>query len=734
MSLTKSDISRLSVLISSLHDSKLREVMENIVSKIPILETSKMPRPGTEFLEKNVEEKLLLKLISEHLNSSDDSSDENEEDSKSNEDDEIDEEDYEDEPSEDEPSDEEDSESSEDDQNDDEKDLEDVDYKEKKKMLKLIEHYSKPISDREFDDLVEKYEAKFGKYSKIGARGDRNVVALEYFMGSLDKKKTQKDIDLWVKSLGKISGKFLVDDKVDGVSCLYIKRGTSIMLRKRGDEATGTDLTYLVPYLNLPEINVDIDVRMELVIRKDIFEKKYSKKYSNARSMVAGVTNSKHFETSEVYDITPVAYQVLTDLKYQDKKSDQLKLLSDLGFTIPNPVGMKKLDVGELQEILFERESEAPYNVDGLVITSDEKYELTTRDNPKHACAFKGITETKITTVTHIEWKPSKNGAFKPIVHFDSVYLSEGNLSRVSGHNAATIVARGIGKGAKIEIVRSGKVIPYIRDVISRVEPEFPDEPYEWRGKDIVLIDGDVVDARVVKKNILFFFKTLEAKGISDKTIDKLYEEGYTSVAKIIRAKKNEISQIPSFGQRSAEIVSDTVAKSIENVEIVLLMTATGFFGTGFGKRKLRKIYDKYPDFLSWDASSKNRASLDSKLATVSVKTNQDSVLGGIKKFNEWLESVPEIKVKSRKSPSKTKVAIGGGNKYFEGKTFVFSGIRDKELEKYISDNGGNVGSGINKNTSVLVVKEKGNMTGKELKASEMKIPIVTIEEARSKM
>jgi hypothetical protein len=97
------------------------------------------------------------------------------------------------------------------------------------------------------------------------------------------------------------------------------------------------------------------------------------------------------------------------------------------------------------------------------------------------------MTESKITTVTHVEWNPSKNGVLKPIVHFDSVYLSEANLTKASGHNAEIVKNSGLGRGAKIEVVRSGGVIAYIKNVITPAEPEFPDEDYEWRGKDIIL-------------------------------------------------------------------------------------------------------------------------------------------------------------------------------------------------------------------------------------------------------
>lgn len=56
----------------------------------------------------------------------------------------------------------------------------------------------------------------------------------------------------------------------------------------------------------------------------------------------------------------------------------------------------------------------------------------------------------------------------------------------------------------------------------------------------------------------------------------------------------------------------------------------------------------------------------------------------------------------------------------------LFSGGKDKELMKYITDNGGELVSGISKSTSVLIMKDPTEETTKQKFAIKNGIRIVT--------
>jgi NAD-dependent DNA ligase len=91
-----------------------------------------------------------------------------------------------------------------------------------------------------------------------------------------------------------------------------------------------------------------------------------------------------------------------------------------------------------------------------------------------------------------------------------------------------------------------------------------------------------------------------------------------------------------------------------------------------------------------------------------------------IKTFKNWL--------KETKLTYKMKKVSPKNNKLKDIK-IVFSGFRDKELEKKIIDYGGIIGNTISKNTDYLIVKDINNESSKIVKAKDLGVKIITIEE-----
>ena len=67
---------------------------------------------------------------------------------------------------------------------------------------------------------------------------------------------------------------------------------------------------------------------------------------------------------------------------------------------------------------------------------------------------------------------------------------------RANGVNASNIVSNGIGKNARIQIIRSGDVIPNIFDVLEKTEVQMPTIKYTWgsSNKDIIAVDNSDTD------------------------------------------------------------------------------------------------------------------------------------------------------------------------------------------------------------------------------------------------
>ena len=97
----------------------------------------------------------------------------------------------------------------------------------------------------------------------------KNKVKLPYEMWSLDKEKTVKGV---TRRISKFPGNYVISAKADGISVLYDMENKK--LYSRGNGTYGQDLSFMIPYLGLPQFDMGLIIRGELIIKKDTFEKK----------------------------------------------------------------------------------------------------------------------------------------------------------------------------------------------------------------------------------------------------------------------------------------------------------------------------------------------------------------------------------------------------------------------------------------------------------------------------
>ena len=89
--------------------------------------------------------------------------------------------------------------------------------------------------------------------------------------------------------------------------------------------------------------------------------------------------------------------------------------------------------------------------------------------------------------------------------------------------------------------------------------------------------------------------------------------------------------------------------------------------------------------------------------------------------FFEFIKDIP-IEIKERVTVPKTSGDL-------DGLQFVFTGVRRKDLEDIIESRSGKIGGSVSKNTTHLVMKEKGSGSSKEKKAMDLGVKILTVEE-----
>lgn len=584
------------------------------------------------------------------------------------------------------------------------------------------------MSDNQYDILEDYMKKKYPKNSglgKIGAPVERNKVTLPYHMASMDKIKP--DTNALTQWKSKYTGPYVLSCKLDGVSGLYSTENGEKKLYTRGDGTVGQDISHFLPYLKLPNINNTV-VRGEFIMTKATFETKYKDHFANSRNLIAGTINRLNVNDI-IYDVKFVAYEVLVPSLCP---SEQMEYLEHNQFNTVRNMVRSDITNEFLSEVLVQWRKEYEYEIDGVIVTNDKIYPRK-KGNPDHSFAFKMVLSEQMaeTKVIDVHWTASKDGYLKPRVQIEPVYLSGVKIEYATGFNGAFIKNNRIGVGALINIIRSGDVIPYIKEVITPAdEGKMPSVPYIWNESQVdVLLEDKDNDAGVIEKNITGFFRGIEVDGLSEGNVKRIMEAGFDTVPKILRMKKEDFLTIEGFQAKMANKIHSGIETRIREVTLPGLMAASNMLGRGFSTKKISLILEEYPDILS---SSESLDVKKRKLAEVKGMASKtaDVFVDNIPRFLGFLQEIGlHGKVNIQAAPT---VVVHADHILYK-KSVVMSGTRDKELEAALAAVGASVGSAVSSKTFVVLTPDINSDSSKLVQARKLSIPIMTPTEFREK-
>ena len=582
------------------------------------------------------------------------------------------------------------------------------------------------LTDNEYDILKEYSEDKYPKnkvIKQIGAPiAEGKKVKLPYEMWSMDKiKPDTAHLDNWMK---KYSGPYVISGKLDGVSGLYSTEKGKKKLYTRGNGKVGQDISHLIPLLNLPQVD-NLVVRGEFIIPKKLFEEKYSKDFANPRNLVAGIVNRISIDEEKVKDIQFVAYEVIVP---QATPSQQMELLKDNGFQVVIYEIMPSISNEILSQLLVSWRENYLYEIDGIIVTDDKIYSRKS-GNPEHSFAFKMVLSDQIAEakVVDVIWTASKDGYLKPRVRIEPIKLGGVVIEYATGFNAAFIENNKIGVGAIIELIRSGDVIPYIRNIITPAEkPLMPSVPYKWNDTHIDIILEDFqsnIDVR--EKNITAFFKSLGVDGLGEGNVKRIVSKGFDTIPKIIKMNKDDFLHIEGFKEKMANKIYDGIKEKLKDVSLSQLMSASNLFGRGFSDKKIELILQEYPDILTSTTPENEKIERVANIKGMAKKTAQLFVQN-IPLFLTFLMET-DLASKLHQQPPQEKNVDTSHPLY--GKNIIMTGTRDKEAIAFIQSVGAKLGNSVSKNTFIVIAKNKDDDTGKVLDAKKNNIPVMEISE-----
>ena len=598
----------------------------------------------------------------------------------------------------------------------------------KDKIKKANESYrvgNSIISDSEYDKLVEELSllspddellTKVGHVVVDETRKSR----LPIEMASMNKIKSMDDINDWcrLKGISK-NEEVIITPKFDGLSLCVDEKTNEAWTRGDGEFGQKSDEHYklIQNHLNLDEYSF-IYTYGEVMIPKQVFIDKFSTDFANPRNLVAGLLNSKTVSDS-LKDCQYIKYGAFTNKNFNTKE----EIIKDLNSGQESKVEYYICKISDLTEDLliglFQKFS-TEYEIDGLIIEindltlQDNLGRETSSNNPVWARAFKhpSFEQSAETDIIGISWNISKQGLLKPILHINPVKLDGVTVSNVTGNNARFVKDLGLGVGAKVVVKRSGMVIPIIADVITPVEfvqPTIDGVEVDWNENGIELITLTETDDQRLKK-IVAFFEILEADNVSEGVITQLWDAGYKTIKDILNLKISDLEKIDRFGKRKAQIVYNSIQKSVTGVQLSKLQHATGIF-KGLGSKKLVLL----EDFTT--KPTINQVMSIEGFAEVSAKSYIES-------YDIFFDFVKDLPVTISEKVEVSKVGTD-----LDGKNFVFTGVRRPDLESVIESRGGKISGSVSKNTTHLVMKAVGSGSSKEKKAIELGVEVITVEQ-----
>ena len=607
-----------------------------------------------------------------------------------------------------------------------------------------------PLTDAEFDALIEeeRRENPNSPLLGVGHGYDINLTVGQKFehrygtVGSLPKCHDWKEYPKNLKE-----NRVCATLKLDGLSCaMYYRDGVMYQALTRGDGTIGIDITdkiyKIVPdYITIADKEFTGAVRGEILMSLDKFEE-YAKTHEDAknpRNTTAGLINAKEYTDEDLSYLTVVVYTVIGIQTLNTYPmplypfSDYVSMHEWLAQNFSNVVKMETkayyADNDFISDMnLFRDRWYNKYPADGIVLTLND-ISFVSKDVGTYikydASAFKFKAETAETIVTGIEWNLSKTKYLIPVIQVSPIQLSGATVKRCSGCNAKAVKENGWGNGAKVEMLRSGEVIPYVEKTISPAEVTLPtrcpvcDAELIWEGVHLKCPNPDCSDIQI--QDLLVWCNNIApTDGLGDtlklKFFDTLREEAgiETSIEGIY---KNDLTIVPAMDDGVqfslfCNMLNDLAHKP---VSIVSALKALNIPRLGDATAELLSHYKEDIDTLIRGEEPYN-------LAFKIGNANAESIFKHKDKFKRLKFIYNNIQFQNEFSNNlRIKVAVTGS-----------LSIPRKQFEKILNDNGFVLGD-INKDTKYLITDNPNSGSSKNAKADKLGIEKITEEAFRAK-
>lgn len=600
---------------------------------------------------------------------------------------------------------------------------------------------------------------KVSEDSITGQKEEHEFAAL-----SLAKTKQSAELVKWAEGLP-----IWISWKLDGLTLVVTyDDGRLTKVVTRGNGHIGTNITHLAKAINgIPQkigYQGHTVIRGEAVISYDDFEKflmESGEDYANPRNLASGSLTLKDVEEVKQRHIQWIPFTLVHIDDEILSWGDRMAWLEQQGFQTVEHERVEHPGIDAVENVInaFTEKvtsKQNPYPVDGLVICYDDtEYAQTGSVTGHHATkaglAFKWQDEAADTVLQEIEWSCAAS-TISPVAIFRPVELEGTTVKRASLCNISECERLGIGtKGTEISVIKANKIIPKVIKVI-RTEGtlEIPHECPVCHAKTEIRISeasgtktlhctNPECPAKQLKKFARFVSKEgMNIDGISEQTLAKFINLGWVSeYADIydLRSHIRDLANMEGFGEKSASNIMRSIDRSA-NVEAHRLLYALNIPLCGLDVCK--RLLSAYPlDELVAETVKETGDLFEPYREASSVFAHVNGI--GPEKsasFVNWFRDDHNRQryQRLREKIQVSQVANEPSGSLCEGLTFVVTGDvhhykNRNELKAYIESQGGKVASAVSGSTSFLINNDVTSTSGKNQKAHQLGIPIISEDE-----
>ena len=597
---------------------------------------------------------------------------------------------------------------------------------------------------------------KVSEDNVVGQKEEHEFAAL-----SLAKTKQVAELVKWAEERP-----IWISWKLDGLTLVVTyDNGKLTKIVTRGNGHIGTNITHLAPAIKGIPTTIDYQghtvIRGEAVISYEDFERyliESGEDYANPRNLASGSLSVKDAKDIMDRHIQWIPFTLVYVVEDITSWGDRMAWLDSLGFqTVERRLLDRPFDTAVeyaiqrfTEEVMTRRN---PYPVDGLVVCYDDtSYAQTGSVTGHHATraglAFKWQDETASTVLQQVEWSCAAS-TISPVAVFQPVELEGTTVKRASLCNISECQRLGIGgPGTQLSVIKANKIIPKVVSVTQSVGTfEIPKccpvcqaptavRESEASGTLTLHCTNSDCPAKQLRKFARFVSKEgMNIDGISEQTLSKFINLGWVlEYADIyeLRSHIRELALMEGFGEKSASNIMRSIDNSRE-VEAHRLLYALNIPLCGLDV--CRRLLGAYPlaELVS-EATKTN----DDLFATQTEPEEVFAHVGGIgpeksASFVRWFRDERNLSRYRRlleklivKEPDTTP----SGTRC-QGMTFVITGDvhhykNRNELKAYIESQGGKVASAVSGSTSFLINNDVNSTSGKNKKAQQLGIPIIS--------